>query len=164
MDKDKHSKQTIPQYRKTAYLLIILLTFIVIGCLLWILPSSPLRGNFSLFSLDHKGKKDSITADIYQDGVLLSSIDLSEVEEPYTFTVTNDNGSQNEVEVRPGSIGILSANCPDKLCVKQGFINTSVLPITCLPNRLVIQIRKSEATGNQDNIDDNSEKLDGVTY
>lgn len=164
MDKKPRSKQIIPQYRKTAYLLILLLTIIVIICLLYILPSSPPRGDFALPGLTPEEKADSITADIYQDGILLRSIDLSKTEEPYTFMVTNDNGSQNEIEVRPGSIGIRSANCPDKLCVQQGFINTPVLPITCLPNRLVIQIRKTDTAGNQNTTDNSNEQLDGVTY
>ena len=34
----------------------------------------------------------------------------------------------------------MSADCPDKLCVKQGFIDRPVLPIACLPNRLVIRL------------------------
>ena len=80
-------------------------------------------------------------ADIYQDGQLITSISLTEIQESYTFTVTGASGCQNEVEVRPGSIGILSADCPDKLCVHQGFVSDSRLPITCLPNRLVIQLR-----------------------
>lgn len=81
------------------------------------------------------------TADIYQSGELLTSIDLSAVSQPYTFTVTGENGCTNEIEVRPDQIGIISADCPDKLCVHQGFIRDSRLPITCLPNRLVIQLR-----------------------
>ncbi len=83
-------------------------------------------------------------ADIYQNGVLLQSIDLSQITESYTFTVTGENGCTNEIAVRPGSIGILSADCPDRLCVRQGFISNSLLPITCLPNRLVIQLRSAE--------------------
>lgn len=82
-----------------------------------------------------------VYADIYQNGVLLQSIDLSQIAEGYTFTVTGENGCTNEIGVRPGSIGILSADCPDRLCVRQGFISDSLLPITCLPNRLVIQLR-----------------------
>lgn len=81
------------------------------------------------------------TADIYQSGELLTSIDLSAVSQPYVFTVTGENGCTNEIEVRPDQIGIISADCPDKLCVHQGFISDSRLPITCLPNRLVIQLR-----------------------
>lgn len=84
------------------------------------------------------------TADIYQSGELLTSIDLSAVSQPYTFTVTGENGCTNEIEVRPDEIGIISADCPDKFCVHQGFISDSRLPITCLPNRLVIQLRPTD--------------------
>ncbi len=80
-------------------------------------------------------------ADIYQNGSLLQSIPLGEVTTPYEITVSGDNGCINEIEIRPGSIGIVFANCPDKLCVHQGFINDNRLPITCLPNRVVIVLR-----------------------
>lgn len=81
------------------------------------------------------------TADIFQNGMLIMSIPLNEETESRVFTVEGENGCVNEVEVRPGSIGILSADCPDKLCVRQGFISDTRLPITCLPNRLVIRLR-----------------------
>ena len=38
-------------------------------------------------------------------------------------SVTGSDGGKNQVEVRPGSIGIVSADCPDKLCVRQGFLS-----------------------------------------
>lgn len=90
-----------------------------------------------------------MTAEIYQDGVLIRSIPLHEVSQTYTFTVTADNGASNEIEVRPDSIGILSASCPDKLCVQQGFIHSSLLPVTCLPNHLVIQLKKTDTAQDQ---------------
>lgn len=98
-------------------------------------------------------------ADLYQEGKLISSISLSEVRETYTFTVTGTDGGTNEVEVRPGSIGIISADCPDKLCVQQGFLSDSGLPVTCLPNRLVIQLRPAAS-----HIDGDQETVDIVTY
>jgi len=129
--------------QKRAVLFSVLLFIILFGCLLWIV----LRGN-TIFgnSIVSSDKEAQIIADIYQDGRLLQSIPLHTVTEAYTFTITGDNGCENTIEVRPGSIGILSASCPDKLCVHQGFIDTSLLPITCLPNRLVIQVRMEEKT------------------
>lgn len=97
-------------------------------------------------------------ADIYQEGKLLTSIPLVDVETPYSFTVTGVSGCKNEIEVRPGSIGILSADCPDRLCVHQGFISDSRLPVTCLPNRLVIQLRPAEQEL------PNSSAIDIITY
>ena len=97
-------------------------------------------------------------AEIYQDGELLTGIPLSDVKDIYTFTVTSPSGCQNRVEVRPGSIGIISAACPDKLCVHQGFISDSRIPITCLPNRLVILLRPAEQPGTD------SSDADMITY
>ena len=93
-----------------------------------------------LYLLSGRDKAD-YAADIYQNGILIKSINLNDISETGTFTVQGDNGCVNEIEVRPGSIAIISADCPDKLCVHQGFISDSRLPITCLPNRLVIRLR-----------------------
>lgn len=84
-------------------------------------------------------------ADIYQDGELLTSIPLDGSVAPHRFTVTGAGGCVNEIEVRSDSIGIISADCPDKLCVHQGFISSTGLPIVCLPNRLVIRLRENDA-------------------
>lgn len=102
----------------------------VLFCLLWIAGS----GNSS----DKSPVK--LTAEIYQNGELTQSISLNSVTEPYTFVIHGENGCENEVEVHPGSIGIISASCPDKVCVHQGFVDNSLLPIVCLPNNLVIQV------------------------
>lgn len=119
-----------PTYQKNAMILSCLILLALLSCIAWICfskPTGPL-----------------LIADIYQDGRLIQSIDLHSVETPYTFVMEGTNHCVNEIEVRQGSIGILSASCPDKLCVHQGFIHNSQLPITCLPNHLVIQIRTTD--------------------
>lgn len=113
--------------------MIALLGLTALLCILWIA--------IQLTSADSTASGSRRFADLYQNGVLLESIALDDVIAPYTFILTGDNGCTNEIQVRPGSIGIISADCPDKLCVHQGFIDSTLLPITCLPNRLVIQIR-----------------------
>lgn len=77
-------------------------------------------------------------AEIYQDGRLIRSIYLKDIQQSQTFIIENPQGGVNEIEIRPNGIGIISANCPDKLCVRQGLITDGRLPITCLPNKLVI--------------------------
>lgn len=132
-------------YGKNALLLTLLLLIIGIGSflLIWLHPI-----NYTDTS--------SLVADIYQNGQLLQSISLSAITDTETIIVTNEGNAVNEIELRPGSIGITSANCPDKLCVHQGFISDSLIPITCLPNRLVIQIRKENS---EDKI-----TVDTITY
>lgn len=102
-----------------------------------------------LFILFPKSQEGGFTADIFQNGSLIASISLNEVQEPYRITVTGDGGCTNEIEIRPGSIGIISADCPDKLCVHQGFIRDSRLPVTCLPNRVVILLRPNTENGSE---------------
>ena len=85
------------------------------------------------------GQTDSVTANVYQDGQRIRTIDLSRVKEPYSFTVDGPAGT-NTVLVEPGRICVSHADCPDQVCVMQGWISNSVIPIVCLPNRLVIQI------------------------
>ena len=92
----------------------------------------------SLYIYTHNS--NSTTACIYQDGTLIKTIDLSSVTEPYTFEVTGENGAVNTISVRQGEIAVIEANCPDKVCVHMGYIKNDMLPITCLPNKLVIKI------------------------
>lgn len=73
------------------------------------------------------------------------SIPLDGSVAPHCFTVTGADGCVNEIEVRSDSIGVISADCPDKLCVHQGFISSTGLPIVCLPNKLVIRLREDNA-------------------
>ncbi len=82
---------------------------------------------------------------IYKGDELLYEINLFDVEEPYTITINGDNGKENIIEIREGEVGVISASCPDKLCVKKGFIGDSTLPIICLPNDIMIVVEGEEA-------------------
>ncbi|MBC7319851.1 NusG domain II-containing protein [bacterium] len=44
------------------------------------------------------------------------------------------------IEINNGKVRMLSSPCPDKLCVKEGYINKSGQVIVCVPNRIVIKI------------------------
>ncbi len=55
------------------------------------------------------------------------------------------------VTVEGGRAFVSEADCPDGLCLKSGFA-TSLHPVVCLPNELVVAIIPSE------------EALDGLTY
>lgn len=79
-------------------------------------------------------------ARIYQNGQLLYAIDLSRVGETYTLDISGDNGQKNVVEVRNGEVGMVSASCPDQLCVNMGFTHTEAMPVTCLPNQVLLEI------------------------
>ena len=73
--------------------------------------------------------------------ITLDEIDLTEVQSAYSFTVTGKDGLTNTVLVEPGRIRVERADCPDQICVHQGYISDGSQPIVCLPNRLIIQIQ-----------------------
>ena len=90
------------------------------------------------------------------DGVEYGRYPLSE---DHTETIRFEDGSYNRFAIQDGYVNMPEASCPDQICVHQGFINTSLLPITCLPNRLVIRVREETVC-----LDDTTLAPDGVTY
>ena len=82
-------------------------------------------------------EQDELTAEIYVDGRLMYTLDLSKVTEEYTIELPH-----NTVLVGEGEISMLSADCPDQICVRQGVIRNGIQPIICLPNRVEIRIVK----------------------
>ena len=65
------------------------------------------------------------------------------MEESYTLTFEDERGT-NTVLVEPGRIRISEADCPDQVCVNQGFISDGTVPIVCLPHRLLVEIVGAE--------------------
>lgn len=80
------------------------------------------------------------TAKIIQNGGLIKVVDLSDVKKSYEFTVENEMGGFNRIRVEDGKIAVIDASCPDKICVKQGFIFNGIIPVVCLPNKLTISV------------------------
>ncbi len=50
------------------------------------------------------------------------------------------NGGSNILMIRDGCAWLEDADCPDKLCVRQGKIQLDGQCITCLPNKLTVTI------------------------
>ena len=103
------------------------------------------------------GRKKSVPengryARIYQNGTIIRTIDLSAVEEPYQFTICGADGEENTIEVKNGEIGMISANCRDQICVKMGFIHSAAMPVTCLPNHIVIEVGSSSEENEPDGV------------
>ncbi len=78
---------------------------------------------------------------IYVDGELYDTIDLSAVAIPYETTVETARG-YNTLRVSHGAVEVSRADCDEQVCVNQGAITDSLVPIVCLPHRLVIQIEE----------------------
>ena len=78
-------------------------------------------------------------ARILLHGEELRTVDLTS-SATETFAVEGEDGHRNVVAVEKGRIRVTEANCPDQVCVRQGWIRDGATPIVCLPHGLVIEI------------------------
>ena len=92
------------------------------------------------------GRGEGMVAVVSVNGEVLERIDLSKVREAYDLDVATDFG-RNIVHVEPGAISVTHADCPDQICVMQGRLSSSGIPIICMPNRLVISIEGGDLDG-----------------
>lgn len=83
------------------------------------------------------------TAEIYSDNKLIKTVSLNKDDE---FTIKNGD-NYNIIRVKNGKISVCESNCKNQICVKQGEIDNSLLPIVCVPNRLVIRVDSSGQDG-----------------
>jgi len=75
---------------------------------------------------------------VYIDGNLymvisLTKDDIYHVEDFLSFEVNNSK------------VRVIESTCPDKLCVKTGWINTPGIPIVCVPNKTMIIIESKDS-------------------
>lgn len=56
------------------------------------------------------------------------------------------DGSYNVLEIKEGKADVTEASCPDGICVNHRAISRQNQSITCLPNKLVVEIRNGEAS------------------
>lgn len=85
---------------------------------------------------------------VEQDGDGLGAYPLNEDVE---VTFENENGGYNILVIKDGKADIISASCPDKVCVNHRKIGFEGESIVCLPNRLTVRITK---TGEQSSAPD----------
>lgn len=88
--------------------------------------------------------KDGHVANVYVDGECVYSVDLQTVTKDFEKVIDFGNGRSSTLLISQGKICVKNADCPDKVCVKTGWISNLGAPIVCLPNKLVIQIVKEK--------------------
>lgn len=77
--------------------------------------------------------KGSSFAEVYHDGRLIRTVNLK-VDSEFSLAVGM------LIKVEKGRISVIDSDCPDKLCVLQGAVDSPNIPIVCVPNRIVIKI------------------------
>ena len=77
------------------------------------------------------------------DGVEYGSFPLNQ---DVTERIELPDGSYNVLEIKDGKADVTEASCPDGICVDHRAVNKQKQSITCLPNKLVVEIRNGEAS------------------
>ena len=86
------------------------------------------------FLLRHVLGEEGKTAVVRLNGEIAARYSL---ETEGTFPL---NGGSNVLVIRDGCAFMESADCPDRICVRQGRISRTGEVITCLPNRLTVTV------------------------
>lgn len=120
---------------------------IVIIILLFILSFTP---NIIFSKTIHNSNK-LIYASIKVDGKLYDNIPLSTNKGEKKLNIKSSSGN-NSISIRDNTIKVISADCKDDLCVKQGEISKVGESIVCLPHKLIIEIKGDEKDSSSDMI------------
>lgn len=87
------------------------------------------------FLFYHKEEGDRVRVTV--DGTMIAEFPLDE-----DITVAL-NGGTNILVIKDGKAAIVEADCPDKICIKQGWVSRMGECITCLPNKVVVEVLKT---------------------
>ncbi|MEW8993968.1 NusG domain II-containing protein [Clostridium sp.] len=107
--------------------IVIIIILLIVSFIPYIMLKNYQKGyegiNYAIISIDGEEKK---------------RIELKEaLDEEFTF---NSSYGINKVVVHNMKIGIVDADCKDRICIDEGFIGEVGERIVCLPNRLIIEI------------------------
>ena len=78
---------------------------------------------------------------IYQGNKKLASYPL---DEDRRESILSPEGGKNVVVIENGEVYMEDADCPDKLCMKQGRISGTGQTIVCLPHMLVVTVENGK--------------------
>lgn len=58
-----------------------------------------------------------------------------------TITIEGADGAFNTITIENGEVFMSEASCPDQICKNMGHVHAVWVPITCLPNKVVVTIQ-----------------------
>lgn len=96
-----------------------------------------------LFFVFKSFSQTDLVAEIYYDGEVVDTVNLSEKEEKKIFTGENDSVV---IVSRDGKIYFENSPCPDKVCVKSGELEKNGDFASCLPEKVVIKISGADTS------------------
>ncbi|MCY6355229.1 NusG domain II-containing protein [Clostridium sp. ZS2-4] len=97
------------------------------------------------FKVNKKADYSNKYVEIYVKGNLYKKITLTKEMKKERIDIKTDLG-ENIVEIEMGGVRIIDADCPDKICVNDGFKDKPGDILVCLPHKVMIQIKGEKNT------------------
>lgn len=91
----------------------------------------------ALFAYVYKGSLSPLMAEIVVDGTVVERLPLAGETREVTVRA---GGGFNVVRAGGGRAAVISADCPDLICVKNGEISRPGEGSVCLPHRVVVRV------------------------
>ncbi|MBQ5430825.1 MAG: NusG domain II-containing protein [Lachnospiraceae bacterium] len=108
--------------------LFLILFLLVLSCLFLLA--------FQIYHTMHKARGGAV--EITVDGKIFGTYPL---EKDQVIPITNKKGVvSNTLTIKDGKAYMSHANCPDRLCMHQGRIDSDGQSIVCLPNKIVCTV------------------------
>jgi len=83
---------------------------------------------------------------VYKEGELFAERNLLTLTEPQTIDIDGgidardkSIGRLNIIEVERNRVRMVESDCLFQICVRQGWVSGGIMPIVCLPNRVVVK-------------------------
>ncbi len=83
--------------------------------------------------------QESIAAEISVEGKQVHHVALQNMQQQKEFSIQGPLGV-TMVQVREGEARIVESPCPDKICVRAGWIRLTGQSAICVPNRVILRI------------------------
>ena len=91
-----------------------------------------------LFAFSSKTEGNKVL-NIYSDGRLYATYELEKTDKPFEVNVDNKFGSLT-ICVSKEKCYVKNSDCKDKLCVRQKEIVEANQILTCIPNKVIVEI------------------------
>lgn len=100
-----------------------------------------LAAGFAASGAEAGAGAESAKAVVSRDGEVVQTIALSEQSEPEALLFEDARGD-NLIEIDGGRIRVADADCPERICVRSGWIERPGQIIACAPHGLTIVIER----------------------
>jgi len=102
-----------------------------------ILALAVIAAAFMIWNAMEADTTKNLTAVITQDSKLVEKIDLRSIDKPLYINL-HEEGIHQTILAEKGRIRFLKSDCPNKTCVKTGWLTRSGTRAVCLPSRVSI--------------------------